>query len=111
MLNTHEAVELAQIIGVPDRRYAEVPAAFVKLTSDRKASEKELIAYCEKKLARFKIPRYVRFVEDWPMSTSKIQKFKLKEQFVAELESQAKPQDQKEAQGQTETQSKHKQRA
>jgi len=90
VLNTHEAVELAQIVGAPDRRYVEVPAAFVKLKSDTKASEKELIAYCEKQLARFKVPRYVRFVEDWPMSTSKIQKFKLRDQLIAELESQAK---------------------
>jgi len=49
-------------------------------------SEAELIAHCEGKLARFKVPRHVRFVASWPMSTSKIQKFRLRDQLVEELE-------------------------
>ncbi|MBI1392364.1 MAG: AMP-binding protein [Alphaproteobacteria bacterium] len=85
VLNTHPAVELAQIVGAPDARYEEVPAAFVKLKPASIAEERELIDHCAGKLARFKIPRYVRFVDEWPMSTSKIQKYKLKDQIVAEL--------------------------
>jgi fatty-acyl-CoA synthase len=86
VLNTHPAVELAQIVGAPDPRYEEVAAAFIKLKKDAEASEEDLIEHCQGKLARFKIPRYVRFVDDWPMSTSKIQKFKLKDQITRELQ-------------------------
>lgn len=85
VLNAHPAVELAQIVGAPDARYEEVAAAFVKLKSGATTSEQELIAHCNGKLARFKIPRYVRFVDDWPMSTSKIQKYKLKAKIAEEL--------------------------
>ncbi len=85
VLNTHPAVELAQVVGAPDARYEEVAAAFVKLKPGASATEEELIAHCVGKLARFKLPRYVRFVDGWPMSTSKIQKFKLKARIAAEL--------------------------
>ena len=85
VLNAHPAVELAQIVGAPDARYEEVAAAFVKLKAGAAVGEADLIAHCDDKLARFKIPRYVRFVDDWPMSTSKIQKFKLKDQITEEL--------------------------
>lgn len=90
VLNAHPAVELSQIVGAPDDRYAEVAAAFVKLHANERASESELMEFCQGKLARFKIPRYVRFVDDWPMSTSKIQKFKLKAQIEEELASASK---------------------
>ncbi|MGF1544920.1 MAG: AMP-binding protein [Parvularculaceae bacterium] len=85
VLNAHPSIELAQVVGAPDARYVEVAAAFVKLKRGANASGEELIAHCDGKLARFKIPRYVRFVDEWPMSTSKIQKFKLKERIAAEL--------------------------
>ncbi len=85
VLQTHPAVKLAQVVGVPHARYVEVPAAFIELVEGASASEAELIAHCEGKLARFKVPRYVRFVTSWPMSTSKIQKFRLRDQLVAEL--------------------------
>ncbi len=86
VLNTHPAVELAQVVGAPDARYEEVAAAFVKLKAGAAATESELIEHCTGKLARFKIPRYVRFVDEWPMSTSKIQKFKLKAHIAQELD-------------------------
>ena len=86
VLNSHPAVELAQVVGVADERYTEVAAAFIKCVSGQNTSAQALLDHCEGKLARFKIPRYFRFVEDWPMSTSKIQKFKLKDQITAELE-------------------------
>ena len=50
------------------------------------ATEQELIDYCLGQIASFKVPRYVRFVEEWPMSGTKIQKFRLREQLVAELD-------------------------
>ncbi|HET8612198.1 MAG TPA: AMP-binding protein [Sphingomonas sp.] len=85
MLQTHPAVKLAQVVGIPDPRYAEVPAAFVELTEDARTSEAELIGHCTGKLASFKIPRHVRFVKEWPMSTSKIQKFRLRAGLIEEL--------------------------
>ena len=88
VLQAHPAVRLAQVTGIPHPRYVEVPAAFVELSPGATASEAELIAHCEGKLARFKLPRHVRFVSEWPMSTSKIQKFRLRDQLVAELEQQ-----------------------
>ena len=85
VLQSHPAVQLAQVVGVPHPRYVEVPAAFVELAPGASATEEELLAHCEGKIARFKIPRHVRFVTSWPMSTSKIQKFRLRDQLVAEL--------------------------
>lgn len=85
VLQTHPAVKLAQVVGLPDARYVEVPAAFVELAEGATAQAEELIAHCDGKIARFKLPRHVRFVSEWPMSTSKIQKFRLRDQLAKEL--------------------------
>jgi fatty-acyl-CoA synthase len=85
-LATHEAVDIVQVVGVRDARYDEVPAAFVQLRAGSSATGQELIEYCLGAIATFKVPRYVRFVEDWPMSGTKIQKFRLREQLTAELD-------------------------
>jgi acyl-CoA synthetase (AMP-forming)/AMP-acid ligase II len=84
-LATHPAVKLAQVVGIPDERLLEVPAAFVELTPGATCDEQELIAYCKGSIAGFKVPRVVRFVEDWPMSATKIQKFRLRDQLLAEI--------------------------
>ncbi len=84
-LQQHDAVKLAQVTGVPHRRLSEVPAAFIELEPGKQVSEEELIAFCKGKIAGFKIPRYVRFVEEWPISSTKIQKFRLQDQLVEEL--------------------------
>lgn len=76
-LQQHEAVQLAQVVGVPDARYQEVPAAFIELQDGFEVDEQTLVAHCKERMAGFKVPRYVRFVEAWPMSSTKIQKFKL----------------------------------
>ena len=86
MLQTHAAVKLAQVVGIPDPRYAEVPAAFVEFVAGKSATESELIDHCKGKFATFKVPRHIRIVESWPMSTSKIQKFRLRSQLIDELE-------------------------
>lgn len=86
MLQTHPAVKLAQVVGLPDDRYVEVPAAFVELVEGGEVAEAELIAHCKGKLASFKIPRHVRVVQEWPMSTSKIQKFRLRDSLIEELQ-------------------------
>ena len=85
VLQSHPAVKLAQVTGIPHPRYVEIPAAFIELADGTKTSEAELIAHCTGKLAGFKLPRHVRFVTEWPMSASKIQKFRLRDMLVAEL--------------------------
>lgn len=85
-LYTHPAVEDVQVIGVPDARYGEELCAWVRVREGRTLSEDELREFCRGRLAHFKIPRYVRFTEEFPMTvTGKIQKFKMREQSVEEL--------------------------
>lgn len=84
-LATHPAVKLAQVVGAPHPRLQEVPAAFVELQPGASVSAEELVAHCRGRIASFKLPRHVRFVTEWPMSTSKIQKFRLREAIAAEL--------------------------
>ena len=86
VLQTHPAVKLAQVVGIPHPRYAEVPAAFVELAAGKVAVEADLIGHCTGKLSNFKLPRHVRFVTEWPMSTSKIKKFELRARLIDELE-------------------------
>ncbi|MBI1181144.1 MAG: AMP-binding protein [Alphaproteobacteria bacterium] len=84
-LQTHPAVKLAQVVGVPDERLSEVPAAFVELAPGAEATPAELIGFCEGRIARFKVPRHVRFVTEWPMSATKIHKVVLRSAFLADV--------------------------
>jgi fatty-acyl-CoA synthase len=84
-LVTHPAVQLVQVVGAPDARYIEVPCAFVELVSDASVTADELIDHCLGHIATFKVPRYVRFVTDWPQSGTKIQKHRLRERIESEL--------------------------
>jgi fatty-acyl-CoA synthase len=84
LLTRHPAVKLAQVVGIPDAKYAEVPAAFVELHAGATATEEELTVFCRERIASFKVPRLVRFVTEWPMSASKIQKFRLRESLSTE---------------------------
>jgi fatty-acyl-CoA synthase/long-chain acyl-CoA synthetase len=84
-LQQHEAVTLAQVVGVPDPRYQEVAAAFIQFKEGMSADEQALIAHCKERMASFKVPRYVRTVTEWPMSSTKIQKFRLADQLIEEL--------------------------
>jgi acyl-CoA synthetase (AMP-forming)/AMP-acid ligase II len=85
-LATHSAVSIAQVVGIPDPRYVEVAAAFLELKPGAVATEEEIIEFCAKGMARFKVPRYVRFVTTWPMSATKVQKFRLRDILVDELD-------------------------
>ena len=84
-LATHPAIKMAQVVGIPDDRLLEVGAAFVELAPGQSITEQEVIDYCTGAIARFKIPRHVRFVDEWPMSATKVQKFRLREQLLQEL--------------------------
>jgi fatty-acyl-CoA synthase len=85
-LITHPGVAVAAVVAAPDARYGEVPAAFVQKAPGSEVTEEELIDYCIGSIATYKVPRYVRFVDDFPVAASaKIQKFVLREQIEVEL--------------------------
>lgn len=84
-LATHPAVRIVQVVAAPDARYGEVPAAFVELQPDAQVTQDELVDFCIGQIASYKVPRYVRFVTDWPLSGTKVQKFVLRDALVAEL--------------------------
>ncbi|NJN53048.1 MAG: fatty acid--CoA ligase, partial [Gammaproteobacteria bacterium] len=78
-LARHPAVRLAQVIGREDERLQEVPVAFVELEPGAKVDAEALIEHCRGELSSFKVPRAVYFVTTWPMSSTKVQKFRLRE--------------------------------
>ena len=84
-LTRHPAVSIVQVVAAPDARYVEVPAAFIELRPGAQVTEAEIIDFCIGRIATFKVPRYVRFISDWPMSGTKIQKFRLRELIAADL--------------------------
>ncbi len=85
-LHTHPDIADVQVIGVPDERFGEELLAAVQLREGLAATEEDIKEFCRGKIAHFKIPRYVRFVDEYPMTvTGKIQKFKMREQAIAEL--------------------------
>ncbi|BAH43507.1 long-chain-fatty-acid--CoA ligase [Brevibacillus brevis NBRC 100599] len=90
-LYTHPKVLDVQIIGVPDVKYGEQVLACIRVKPHETLSEDEVRDYCEGKIAHYKIPRYIQFVDEYPMTASgKIQKFKLREQAL-ELFGQSNP--------------------
>lgn len=83
-LYTHPKVLDVQVVGVPDAKYGEQVLACIKVKPGEELTEEELLAYCEGKIARFKVPRYIQFVSEYPMTASgKIQKYKLREQAIS----------------------------
>lgn len=82
LLCGHPAVNTAAVVGVPDEVLAEVPVAFVELLPGTTLTEQGLIEHCVGEIASFKVPRHIRFVSDWPMSSTKIQKSVLRENFL-----------------------------
>jgi fatty-acyl-CoA synthase len=78
-LYKHPAVAAAAVVAKPDEKWGETPCAFIELKPGRSATAEELIAWCRKHLARFKVPRHIVFADLPKTSTGKIQKFKLRE--------------------------------
>jgi fatty-acyl-CoA synthase len=85
-LETHPSVKLAQVVGIPDERLTEVVAAFVELHDGERLTESDIIAFCRGKIASFRVPRVVRIVETWPMSSTKIKRDQLRAGLLEELE-------------------------
>lgn len=85
-LYRHPKISDVQIVGVPDDHYGEVLAAWIIPKSGETITEQEIRDFCYNQIAHFKIPTYIRFVEQYPMTvTGKIQKFKIVEAMVEEL--------------------------
>ena len=89
-LYSHPAIEDVQVIGVPDSKYGEELCAWVKVRAGSELTEADVRAYCTGKIAHYKVPRYVRFTGDFPMTvTGKVQKFRMRETSITELGLQA----------------------
>ncbi len=85
-LYSHPAISDVQVVGVPDPKYGEELVAWVKLKPGAQTTEEEIKEFCRGQIAHYKVPRYIRFVEEFPMTiTGKIQKFKMRETSVQEL--------------------------
>jgi fatty-acyl-CoA synthase len=85
-LHTHPAIAEAQVVGVPSVKYGEEVMAWVRPKTGATITPDELIAFCTGKIATFKIPRYWKITDQFPMTvTGKIQKFKMREIAIAEL--------------------------
>jgi fatty-acyl-CoA synthase len=82
----YPAVGDVQVIGVPDERFGEELCAWVRLREGESVTEDEIRDFCRARLAHFKVPRYVLFVDEFPMTvTGKVQKFKMREESIRRL--------------------------
>jgi fatty-acyl-CoA synthase len=82
----HPTIEAVQVVGVPDLKYGEELCAWVKLKPDTKATAEEIQSFCKGQIAHYKIPRYVKFVDAFPMTvTGKVQKFIMRKETIKEL--------------------------
>ena len=85
-LFSHPKIRNVQVIGVPDAKYGEEIQAWIELREGETATEEEIREYCKGRIAHYKIPRYVKFVTEFPMTvTGKIQKYKMREVAIREL--------------------------
>lgn len=85
----HPKVQSVQVFGVPDAKYGEEICAWIVVKPGQTCTEDEIRAFCRDQIAHYKVPRYIRFVTDMPMTiTGKVQKFVMREQMLAELQLQ-----------------------
>jgi fatty-acyl-CoA synthase len=85
-LFTNPKIAEVQVIGVPDPKYGEEVCAWIRLKEGTTSTEHEIREFCRGKVATYKIPRYVRFTEEFPMTvTGKIQKYRMREISIEEL--------------------------
>jgi fatty-acyl-CoA synthase len=82
----HDSIEDVQVTGVPDPKFGEEIIAWVSLKSGAKMNEDDIKAFCKGKIAHYKVPRYIKFTDEFPMTvTGKIQKYKMRQVSIAEL--------------------------
>ncbi len=82
----HPKIEDVAVVGLPDERFGEEVCAWIRLSAGQQASEEEIREFCRDQIAHYKIPRFIRFVDAFPMTvTGKVQKFLIREQMVAIL--------------------------
>ena len=85
-LYRHPKVQDVQVVGLPDRRYGEELCAWIIRKPGQSVTEEEVRDFCKGQIAHYKVPRYIRFVDAFPMTvTGKIQKFRIREQMASEL--------------------------
>ncbi len=85
-LHLHPAIKDFYVIGVPDEKYGEELMAWIQLEDGECLTEEAVKEFCRNRIAHFKIPRYIRFVTEFPMSvTGKIQKYRMRETSIREL--------------------------
>jgi fatty-acyl-CoA synthase len=85
-LMSHDGIEDVQVTGVPDPKFGEEIIAWISLKSNTEVNEADIKAFCKGKIAHYKVPRYIKFTDDFPMTvTGKIQKYKMREVSIAEL--------------------------
>jgi fatty-acyl-CoA synthase len=85
-LYRHDKVQAVQVCGVPDVKFGEEVCAWIQLKPGSSSTEEEVREFCKEQIAHYKIPRYIRFVSEFPMTiTGKVQKFAMREQMVKEL--------------------------
>ncbi len=90
-LYTHPKIKDVQVVGVPSQKYGEEICAWIELKEGTTASQEEIQEFCKNKIAHYKIPKYIKFVTEFPMTiTGKIQKFKMREIATKELGLEAK---------------------
>ncbi|KWI33263.1 AMP-binding protein [Burkholderia stagnalis] len=82
----HPKIQSAQVFGVPDAKYGEEVCAWIVLRAGEQMSEDDVRAFCNGQIAHYKIPRYIRFVDELPMTvTGKVQKFIMRQRMIDEL--------------------------
>jgi len=85
-LYTHPKISEVQVIGIPDPKYGEEIMAWVKVKPGEQITEEEMREYCKGQIAHYKIPRYIKVVDSFPMTiTGKIQKFVMRQQSIEDL--------------------------
>ena len=84
-IHTHPSVSDVYVVGLPDERLGETVCAWIRLKDGDHMTEEDVRNYCRGKIAYFKVPQYVRFVDSFPMTiTSKVQKYLIREQEIRE---------------------------
>jgi len=85
-LYTHDDITAVEVVGVPDEKFGEELCAWIQTREGTVLSENDIRSFCDGQIAHFKVPRYIRFVDEFPMTvTGKVQKFHMRDAMIEEL--------------------------